>query len=139
MRIYMEGMNLSDSVHAKRKTHQLKSLRVWLKDPRNYPEDIEIIERQIDWCVNDVAPYGDLVGWMGCTEDAPDFLETLQRSRESCSQRLERAREYNFTFTEALTAELEDIDMQIHGVSRVAAMVKRGGAPMLCAHAYDCD
>ena len=130
---------MSHSVHAKWKAHRLALLRRWLKDPRNYPEEIEILERQIEWCVNDVAPYGELVGWMGCTEDAPNFLETLQRSRESCSQRLERAREYNFTFIDALTAELEDIDMQIHGVSRVAAMVKRGGAPMLCAHADDCE
>ena len=130
---------MSDSVQAKWKARRLAIMRRWLKDPRNYPEEIEIIERQIDWCVNDVAPYGDLVGWMGCTEDAPNFLETLQRSREFCSQRLERAREYNSTFIESLTAELEDIDMQIHGVSRVVDVVKRGGAQMLCAHAYDCD
>lgn len=131
---------MSDSVYAKkRKAHQLKSLRVWLKDPRNYPEDIEIIERQIEWCVNDVAPYGELVGWAGCAENAPGLLETLQRSRKSCSRRLEQAREYNTTFIEYLITELKDIDMQIHGVSRVADMVKRGGAPLLCAHVDECD
>lgn len=131
---------MSDSLHSKWKAYRLALMRRWLKDPRNYPEEKEIIQRQIDWCVNDVAPYGELVGWMGCTEDAPDFLESLQRSRESCSQRLERAREYNYSdFIELYTAELEDIDMQIHGVSRVAAMVKRGGAQMLCAHADECD
>lgn len=130
-----------DSVHAKKwKAHRLALMRRWLKDPRNYPEDIEIIERQIEWCVNDVAPYGELVGWAGCAENAPGLLETLRSLRESCTHRLEQAREYNYSdFVELYTADLEDIDMQIHGVSRVADMVKRGGAPMLCAHAYDCD
>ena len=131
---------MSDSIQAKWKTHRLAIMRRWLKDPRNYPEEIAIIQRQIDWCVNDVAPYGDLVGWMGCTEDTPDFLESLRRSRESCTRRLEEAREYNASrLIESYTAELEDIDVQIHGVSRVAAMVKRGGASMLCAHADECD
>ena len=131
---------MSDSVQAKWKARRLAIMRRWLKDPRNYPEEIELIQRQIDWCVNDVAPYGELVGWMGCTEDALNFLESLQRSRESCTRRLEQAREYNYSdFVESYTAELEDIDAQINGVSRVAAMVKRGGAPMLCAHADDCE
>lgn len=131
-------MNASEN--AKWKARRLEIMRVWLKDPRNYPEEIEIIERQIEWCVNEVEPYGELVGWAGCAENAPGLLETLRSLRESCSRRLERAREYNYPdFIESYTAELEDIDMQICGVSRVADMVKRGDAQMLCAHAYECD
>ena len=131
---------MSDSVHAKWKAYRLALMRRWLKDPRNYPEEKEIIQRQIDWCVNDVAPYGELVGWAGCAENAPGMLETLRSLRASCTRRLEEAREYNASrLIESYTAELEDIDVQIHGVSRVAAMVKRGGAPMLCAHADECE
>ncbi len=131
---------MSDSVHAKWKAYRLALMRRWLKDPRNYPEEKEIIQRQIDWCVNDVAPYGELVGWAGCAENAPGMLDTLRSLRESYSRWLEQAREYNYSdIVESYTAEIEDIDMQIYGVSRVAAMVKRGGAPMLCAHADDCE
>lgn len=73
-------------------------------------------------------------------KNAPGMLDTLRSLRESYSRWLEQAREYNYSdFVELYTADLEDIDMQIHGVSRVVDMVKRGGAPMLCAHVDECD
>lgn len=136
----MGGMNLSDREHANRKAYQLSSLKKWRKDRYNEPEDFEIIARQIECCNDASDPYGELVGWARCAENAPGMLDTLRSLRASCTRRLEEACEYNYPdIVESYTAELEDIDVQIHGVSRVAAMVKRGGAPMLCAHADDCD
>lgn len=81
------------------------------------------------------------VGRLGkVRKNAPGMLDTLRSLRESYSRWLEQAREYNYSdIVESYTAEIKDIDMQIHGVSRVAAMVKRGGAPMLCAHSDECD
>ena len=132
---------MSDSVHAKkRKAYRLSSLKKWRKDRYNEPEDDEIIARQIEWRNDASAPYGELVGWARCAKNAPGMLDTLRSLRESYSRWLEQAREYNYSdFVELYTAEIEDIDMQIHGVSRVVDMVRRGGAPMLCAHVDDCD
>lgn len=131
-------MNASE--HAKQKAYQLSSLKEWRKDRFNESEDIEIIARQIEWRNDASDPYGELVGWVRCTENAPGLLESLRRLRKSYSRWLEEAREYNASrFVDSYTAELEDIDMQIYGVSRVVDMVKRGHAPMLCAHAYECD
>ena len=131
---------MTDREHAKRKAYQLSSLKKWRKDRYNEPEDFEIIARQIECCNDASDPYDELVGWARCAKNAPGMLDTLRRSRESCTRRLEEAREYNASrLIESYTAELEDIDVQIHGVSRVAAMVKRGGASMLCAHADECD
>lgn len=138
--MYMGRMNLSDREHANRKAYQLSSLKKWRKDRYNEPEDFEIIARQIECCNDASDPYEELVGWARCAKNAPGMLDTLRSLRESYSRWLEQAREYNYSdIVESYTAEIEDIDMQIHGVSRVAAMVKRGGAPMLCAHAADCE
>lgn len=120
-----------------RQKYQLANLRNLRSIYEDDPDDVEVIERHIEMCLEDKNPEAALVGWIACMENVDEkILDSVKWLRADATERKIEAESLGLSDSAKwYDGQIERYDYMIEAETALLEWKHQG----LCAHAWDCD